>query len=831
MASLLRPAQASQPTCVDMATRQWCETKKAKLKCGEENVRRLCAAFCSHCRPNGASQLPLLPLQRLQLPSLSPPPPPPPPSPQPKLRSITTPRVVRTGARLPQSQSQPCIDATETSWCHKKMEKQKCDDEIVKKMCAATCRHCKQDATLLPAVEAAGVRAAEKEAMPAVWARPTAALPPLSSLPLSTLFEKYPFPASCCREQSNPTWFLRRDALSPTDSPSACFAGCLAMERCFYFSHSARWHDCIFCENCDFDSKLPSSSFYTSWTRVALPPPPPFPPRSPLWHQVLEATNRATKPHARSNIHSLALPVGAAKGLLLPARPSMTDPPASSLLAASASSISPENLAEPVHPHIFANVPQTTCTDKTTNTDKTACFEVHLHVGSVQAKTMFSRKLGSLLSQIRPPLPDGREMLGPHILDIGCGDGTSLLEAAAIAENHTAEQVCAAGLTNYRYNYNLIGGRHFDRGMAKRFFEPEWVRCYPHFSVTGGNVGRAALEGVARQSEICMPRRTPTIVGGDFSIGLNFQDESFDSILSQAVLSKLDLEQTLPEKGDRPAAWSKLANELLRVMRHNGSSAMLLLNQGYPGYNLHRYTNRRASPSALFDGNDFKAGLADRNLSAEQQSWLKTRFSQTGALPLELMVGVVHSYHHNTTGVPKPTGRTCESPRLVPDHRVVETKHRACALVYLYATQNWTEVAQGGTSQLTGGRLVLFLHRFPSNGHGLCLPTESRVWSAMTHGIASFPGMTKPDVWLARRGSERREDLQKLRAARTGQYFDPPADAVKLRCPHMYRKFGRSCIPDADRASEATLNAVRQWTRGPAFSSLWVYAPAKASRP
>ena len=169
---------------------------------------------------------------------------------------------------------------------------------------------------------------------------------------------------------------------------------------------------------------------------------------------------------------------------------------------------------------------------------------------------MFSRHLGWLLDQVVSPLPSVREMLtrldSVRLLEQGCGDGTALLEATAMAEEtNQGAHVCAVGLTSLQYNLGAMGcsqvctaaycSNRLECG-ERSFWNNTYVReVYPQLAVAAGNTSRGALEAVARRGNVTMPASTPHIVDGDFSLGLQFPADTFNLVYSQTAVSKMDL--------------------------------------------------------------------------------------------------------------------------------------------------------------------------------------------------------------------------------------------------------------------------------------------------
>ena len=427
----------------------------------------------------------------------------------------------------------------------------------------------------------------------------------------------------------------------------------------------------------------------------------------------------------------------------------------------------------------------------------------------------FSRKLVWVTSLVVAPLPSMKEMSGRSILELGCGDGTALLEAAVMMEQNASkpeeDPVCAVGLGSVSYNREMIGKRHVPAvlGMSATL---------PHLAVAAGNSTRAALEGVARRASIPMPTATPFIVDGDFGQGLQFPGGSFDMVFSQTSVSKLS-----PHIVSASSA-SKLrdfCDEVLRVLR-DGGHAVLVLNSGAPGFRLSHYTDAGvSSPSAIFDGGVPIASMLRRNLTASQQKWLRTQGHQTHALPIELVVGGIKL----PTELPKAAKTFAND---VPECVLKEASQKraspagqsTCAAAYLYATDlPYSEdvfrldvMRVGATAAAEEKpRIVLLLMRFSADAHGRCNAAHATRTSptlramARGHGsnrIGALPGMHKASSWVSEDQLTREAFLQDLKMEVADKF--PGMDTMQA-------------------AASAIVNSVRQWPRSFSWHNVSVY--------
>ena len=67
----------------------------------------------------------------------------------------------------------------------------------------------------------------------------------------------------------------------------------------------------------------------------------------------------------------------------------------------------------------------------------TAAHTLHDNIRLNGLNGAFSRSLVWLTALIVAPLPSMKEMAGRSILELGCGDGTALIEAVLMMENNS----------------------------------------------------------------------------------------------------------------------------------------------------------------------------------------------------------------------------------------------------------------------------------------------------------------------------------------------------------------------------------------------------------
>jgi len=250
----------------------------------------------------------------------------------------------------------------------------------------------------------------------------------------------------------------------------------------------------------------------------------------------------------------------------------------------------------------------------------------------------------------------------------GGGRSSSSSSSSRAAAAHSAEPPselplatppCVVGLTSGSYNKNALGKPNLPPLLRSPLF--------PHLSVAAGNASRAVLEGVARRSGVPMPRRTtPLLTSGDFTESLPFPSGTFDLVICSAcdkVWAPLNACVAPVDAATRAAvfaAWSVVADETLRVLRPDGGATAIMQHKMRDGsYRLgDQHGGDRGdggggggggggvAASALFDGgSEHWLGAATRRLSRPQATFLSGLLRETGALPIELVVGAVNISH------------------------------------------------------------------------------------------------------------------------------------------------------------------------------------------
>jgi SAM-dependent methyltransferase len=158
-----------------------------------------------------------------------------------------------------------------------------------------------------------------------------------------------------------------------------------------------------------------------------------------------------------------------------------------------------------------------------------------------------------------------------RVLEIGCGDGRSLLEVANAMEKLTARPLCLTGLNSLEY---ATDRKHQPQDPAHE----KWVLGSPIPSpiwpLLLGDPSRTSFQSAAKEHNLPLPSSLLQLANGDFTAGLPFPTGTFDLMISHAALCKGLNSKDMRSYLDPSVALLPILDEVLRNIRHGGMGVL-----------------------------------------------------------------------------------------------------------------------------------------------------------------------------------------------------------------------------------------------------------------